>query len=157
MRVENGKLKERWYPVIDQRRCKNCLECAEFCLFGVYAKTSDGHLAVAHPDACKPGCPACSRICPNQAIIFPLHDDDSAIAGAENAKVQPFDAETLAKIRKHREKAGEPAPQPSVLKTVVKACDCKPGSADSLPATRAPGGGNDSYFDQVISDVVKDS
>ncbi len=26
----------RWYPVIDFGRCTNCLECIDFCLFGVY-------------------------------------------------------------------------------------------------------------------------
>src|SRR5262245_39719349 len=32
-----GEQKEnRWYPVIDYNRCTNCLECIDFCLFGVY-------------------------------------------------------------------------------------------------------------------------
>ena len=26
----------RWYPVIDFSRCTNCMECIDFCLFGVY-------------------------------------------------------------------------------------------------------------------------
>ena len=26
----------RWYPVIDYSRCTNCMECLDFCLFGVY-------------------------------------------------------------------------------------------------------------------------
>ena len=26
----------RWYPVIDYDRCTNCMECIDFCLFGVY-------------------------------------------------------------------------------------------------------------------------
>src|SRR5262249_50614691 len=26
----------RWYPVIDYSRCTNCMECIDFCLFGVY-------------------------------------------------------------------------------------------------------------------------
>ena len=30
----------RWYPVIDYSRCTNCLECIDFCLFGVYGVDS---------------------------------------------------------------------------------------------------------------------
>src|SRR5207302_575815 len=28
--------RRRWYPVIDYSRCTNCMECIDFCLFGVY-------------------------------------------------------------------------------------------------------------------------
>ncbi|MGI9519846.1 MAG: ATP-binding protein, partial [Pirellulaceae bacterium] len=34
-RIEE-KAARRWYPVIDYSRCTNCLECIDFCLFGVY-------------------------------------------------------------------------------------------------------------------------
>ena len=51
---------ERWYPVVDRDRCTDCRQCLEFCLFGVYA-VEDDRLAVAEPDNCKPGCPACLR------------------------------------------------------------------------------------------------
>ena len=33
------------------------------------------------PDNCRKGCPACSRVCPENAIIFPQHKTP-AIAGA---------------------------------------------------------------------------
>jgi Pyruvate/2-oxoacid:ferredoxin oxidoreductase delta subunit len=72
----------RWYPVIDGSRCVNCQHCLQFCLFGVYEHDSQGQVVVQNPDQCKPGCPACSRICPQSAIMFPLHDRDAAIAGA---------------------------------------------------------------------------
>jgi Pyruvate/2-oxoacid:ferredoxin oxidoreductase delta subunit len=78
----DAELSPRWYPVVDEERCVDCGHCQQFCLFGVYARPANGPVAVSHPDLCKPGCPACSRICPHGAIIFPLYAKDEAIAGA---------------------------------------------------------------------------
>ncbi len=74
----------RWYPVIDYSRCTNCMECLDFCLFGVYGTTTAGaieRIYVENQDSCKKGCPACSRVCPENAIMFPEHKTP-AIAGA---------------------------------------------------------------------------
>jgi NAD-dependent dihydropyrimidine dehydrogenase PreA subunit len=71
----------RWYPVIDYSRCTNCLECLDFCLFGVYGVDSMERILVETQDSCKKGCPACSRVCPEQAIMFPEYKS-AAIAGA---------------------------------------------------------------------------
>lgn len=76
----------RWYPVIDYSRCTNCLECLDFCLFGVYGVDSLERILVENQDQCKKGCPACSRVCPQQAIIFPEYKSP-AIAGAETGAV----------------------------------------------------------------------
>lgn len=76
----------RWYPVIDYGRCTNCLECLDFCLFGVYGVDSLERILVENQDQCKKGCPACSRVCPQQAIIFPEYKSP-AIAGAETGAV----------------------------------------------------------------------
>jgi NAD-dependent dihydropyrimidine dehydrogenase PreA subunit len=76
----------RWYPVIDYRRCTNCLECLDFCLFGVYGVDSLERILVENQDQCKKGCPACSRVCPQQAIIFPEYKSP-AIAGADTGAV----------------------------------------------------------------------
>jgi len=73
--------KRRWYPVIDYSRCTNCMECLDFCLFGVYGVDSMDRLVVENQDHCKKGCPACSRVCPEQAIMFPDYKTP-AIAGA---------------------------------------------------------------------------
>ncbi len=63
-----------WFPVIDRERCTNCGQCLSFCLFGVYAKDEeDGKVKVANPAGCKTDCPACARICPQTAIIFPKY------------------------------------------------------------------------------------
>jgi NAD-dependent dihydropyrimidine dehydrogenase PreA subunit len=79
----------RWYPVVDRDRCRECGHCRQFCLFGVYAAGPDGQLVVANPDRCKPGCPACSRVCPEGAILFPLYTQDDAIAGAPGRLMTP--------------------------------------------------------------------
>jgi len=76
----------RWYPVIDYSRCTNCMECLDFCLFGVYGVNSFDRLLVENQDQCKKGCPACSRVCPQQAIIFPEYKSP-AIAGADTGVV----------------------------------------------------------------------
>jgi NAD-dependent dihydropyrimidine dehydrogenase PreA subunit len=71
----------RWYPVIDFSRCTNCMECIDFCLFGVYGLDGAETILVEQPDNCRKGCPACSRVCPANAIMFPQHKAP-AIAGA---------------------------------------------------------------------------
>jgi len=71
----------RWYPVIDYSRCTNCMECIDFCLFGVYGLDNLDRILVENQDNCKKGCPACSRVCPEHAIIFPDYKTP-AIAGA---------------------------------------------------------------------------
>lgn len=75
-------VKRRWYPIIDYSRCTNCMECIDFCLFGVYGVDTFDRILVEQQDNCKKGCPACSRVCPENAIIFPEHKTP-AIAGAE--------------------------------------------------------------------------
>ncbi len=79
-RIEE-KQARRWYPVIDFSRCTNCMECIDFCLFGVYGIDHSETILVEQPDNCRKGCPACSRVCPENAIIFPQHKTP-VIAGA---------------------------------------------------------------------------
>lgn len=71
-----------WFPVIDYDRCTSCGQCHAFCLFGVYTKDEGGRVVVANPSSCKNNCPACARICPETAIIFPKVGE-SPINGAE--------------------------------------------------------------------------
>ncbi len=75
----------RWYPVIDYSRCANCMECVDFCLFGVYGVDDAGRILVESADNCRKGCPACSRVCPENAIVFPMHRTP-ALAGAPGTK-----------------------------------------------------------------------
>ena len=80
-----GSQRRRWYPVIDYERCVNCRQCREFCLFGVYSLDGSGRVVATRPDECKDGCPACARLCPAGAIMFPHYEDDPQIAGAAGA------------------------------------------------------------------------
>jgi NAD-dependent dihydropyrimidine dehydrogenase PreA subunit len=72
-----------WYPIIDYSRCTDCGQCADFCLFGVYEK-SEHQVSVVNPGECKNNCPACARICPATAIIFPKYRIGGAIGGSDN-------------------------------------------------------------------------
>ena len=62
-----------WFPVIDYDRCTNCLQCLTFCLFDVYGVDGDKQIQVQNNDNCKTNCPACSRVCPEVAIMFPKY------------------------------------------------------------------------------------
>ncbi len=62
-----------WFPVIDYDRCTNCMQCLSFCLFGVYGVDEENRLQVQNQDSCKTNCPACSRVCPEAAIMFPKY------------------------------------------------------------------------------------
>ena len=62
-----------WFPVIDGERCVNCQQCLSFCLFGVYGRSEQGRVEVRKPHQCKTDCPACARVCPEAAIIFPKY------------------------------------------------------------------------------------
>ena len=69
-KLENWK---PWFPVIDFGRCTNCMQCLTFCLFDVYAVDKEQKITVQNQDNCKTDCPACSRVCPEVAILFPKY------------------------------------------------------------------------------------
>ena len=60
--------------MIDYDRCNNCKQCLNFCLFRVFETNDDGRVVVSNPENCKTGCPACARVCPENAILFPKHN-----------------------------------------------------------------------------------
>src|SRR5881396_3445550 len=70
--VRHGEWKP-WFPVIDYDRCTNCMQCLSFCLFGVYGVDGEKRIQVQNNDNCKTNCPACSRVCPEAAIMFPKY------------------------------------------------------------------------------------
>ncbi len=82
-----------WFPVIDYDQCKNCKQCMNFCLFGVYGLSDDGQVQVQNPSGCKTNCPACARMCPAQAIIFPKYADapinGDEVTESDDAPAQP--------------------------------------------------------------------
>ena len=81
-----------WFPVIDYDRCTNCMQCLSFCLFGVYGVDKESHIQVQNNDNCKTNCPACSRVCPEAAIMFPKY------------KAGPINGDTVSSSDLQREK-----------------------------------------------------
>jgi NAD-dependent dihydropyrimidine dehydrogenase PreA subunit len=79
-----GKWKP-WFPVIDYKRCTNCMQCLSFCLFDVYGVSADGKIQVQNQTNCKTECPACSRVCPEVAILFPKYRHGPIHGGEVNA------------------------------------------------------------------------
>lgn len=77
VRTQAGAVKQGdwkpWFPVIDYDRCTNCMQCLSFCLFGVYGVDGEQRIQVQNNDNCKTNCPACSRVCPEAAIMFPKY------------------------------------------------------------------------------------
>jgi Pyruvate/2-oxoacid:ferredoxin oxidoreductase delta subunit len=77
VRAETGATRhgewKPWFPVIDYDRCTNCMQCLSFCLFGVYGVDEQNHIQAQNHDNCKTNCPACSRVCPEAAIMFPKY------------------------------------------------------------------------------------
>lgn len=93
-----------WFPVIDYDRCVHCRQCVSFCAFGVYADDG-GTVAVTQPRNCKDNCPACARICPQQAIIFPKVPD-TPINGAEVSEADLAAARSRSQARQQELASG---------------------------------------------------
>lgn len=79
-----------WYPVIDRSLCTGCGTCHDYCLFSVYAVADRaaapaGRVRVTAPLNCKTGCPACARLCPEGALLFPFCPE----AGLNGSVAQP--------------------------------------------------------------------
>ena len=71
--LDGGGAWKPWFPVIDYDRCTNCMQCLSFCLFGVYGVDANHKIQAQNEDQCKTNCPACSRVCPEAAIMFPKY------------------------------------------------------------------------------------
>lgn len=95
IKIVGETTRQRWYPVIDYGRCENCLECLNFCLFGVFGLDAENRVIAEQPDACRPGCPACSRICSKGAIMFPQHHEPGIAGDPEASKNLKLDLSQL--------------------------------------------------------------
>jgi NAD-dependent dihydropyrimidine dehydrogenase PreA subunit len=135
--------------VIDGSRCVQCQHCLQFCLFGVYELDAEGKVQVRNPDQCKPGCPACSRVCPHSAIMFPLYEKDDAIAGApgqfvvrDAAARRMFYTRTqqpcTACGRKAERKSATPRPGDRLCPECGRALSSSPPAKDSASAADRP-------------------
>ncbi|MDF1849891.1 MAG: ferredoxin family protein [Verrucomicrobiales bacterium] len=82
-----------WFPVIDYDRCTNCMQCLSFCLFDVYGVDEEKQIQVQNNDNCKTNCPACSRVCPEVAIMFPKYT--SGPINGEPVRQQDVERESM--------------------------------------------------------------
>ncbi len=107
-----------WFPAIDRGRCRNCRQCLNFCLFGVFGLEGK-KVVVESPENCKTYCPACARVCPDVAIIFPKFKDrpvygdvvrdEDAKGEKVGAKVADLvDGDVVAKLRERGKKRFSP-------------------------------------------------
>lgn len=103
-----------WFPAIDYDRCTGCRQCLSFCPFGVYTLAENKRVVVTNPRNCKNHCPACARICPEFAIVFPKVKDEP-IDGSEvqprhierrKAAVLDPDSDIHALLARRRQRAG---------------------------------------------------
>ena len=134
-----------WFPVIDYDRCAGCKQCANFCLFGVFS-TDDGGVRVATPAACKTNCPACARMCPQAAIIFP-HYPTGPINGQE-AGGQPGGGDAAVSLKEAlrgdvyqvlRSRQGGGASL-AAAKAAIGAGKCGPADGDKCDCDETPTG-----------------
>ena len=101
-----------WFPTIDRELCVACGKCVDFCLFGVYRRNPETKkIEVIAPHNCKTNCPACARMCPYTAIIFPKHEDSPINGGEDDSttpvKIDPkvvFDHDLYNKLAARRSK-----------------------------------------------------
>jgi NAD-dependent dihydropyrimidine dehydrogenase PreA subunit len=100
-----------WFPVIDHDRCENCKQCLNFCLFSVYELSQDGQVQVTNPAGCKTNCPACARICPQNAIIFPKYSESpingDVVDNSNKTKLKPDEIYEILKRRSKTKKRFE--------------------------------------------------
>lgn len=156
--VSGGETKEwlPWFPVIDYDRCTNCMQCLSFCLFGVYSVDDEQQINVQNQDKCKTNCPACSRVCPEVAIMFPKYH--SGPANGDEVKDEDVHRESMkidisallggdiySKLRERREVAKERfsrerdeeralAERKRCLTKLTKELDVPPEVLSSLPS-----------------------
>ena len=95
--VEEGT--DAWNPVLDKERCTECGKCHDFCLFGVYT-IENKKVRVTQPQNCKNNCPACARMCPNKAIIFPKYEKSPINGGVDEEET--FDPTEMDKMYRER-------------------------------------------------------
>ncbi len=105
-----------WFPVIDFDLCTHCMQCLSFCLFGVFGVDAQRRITVAQPENCKTNCPACSRVCPEAAIVFPkfhsgpINGEEISAAGVQRQSMKAdlsalLGGDVYATLRNRSEKA----------------------------------------------------
>jgi hypothetical protein len=138
--------------VIDYSRCTNCMECIDFCLFGVYGIDHQETILVEQPDNCRRGCPACSRVCPAHAIIFPQHKtpaiagDASAQSTAAKLDLSPLLGGTISQPTAEQERAAHLAAEPAAAADPQQP---EPDAAQPTGTDQSTGDQLDSLVDEL--------
>jgi Pyruvate/2-oxoacid:ferredoxin oxidoreductase delta subunit len=131
-----------WFPVFDRERCTKCRQCLNFCPFGVLSAEEGGWVQARYPERCKNLCPACARICPELAIIFPKHDLEP-INGAE-VKPEHLAARGVNPLQE--------LPTGSELHTLLARrrcrCECKTQPADGTGISLAAEKGSETCIEK---------
>ena len=60
---------KNWYPLIDYKKCSQCLTCVKFCKHDVYV-TEGGKPKIIKPENCVEFCHGCGNMCPEKAIKY---------------------------------------------------------------------------------------
>jgi NAD-dependent dihydropyrimidine dehydrogenase PreA subunit len=132
------------------------MQCLSFCLFGVYDVDEEQQITVKNQDKCKTNCPACSRVCPEVAIMFPKYH--AGPANGDEVKEEDVHRESMKidisallggniyqKLRERREAAKERfarerdeekalLERKRCLKKLTKEMDIPPEVLKSLPS-----------------------
>jgi Pyruvate/2-oxoacid:ferredoxin oxidoreductase delta subunit len=145
-----------WFPVIDYQRCTNCMQCLSFCLFDVYGVSAESKIQVQNQSNCKTECPACSRVCPEVAIMFPKYRhspingdevsaddirreamkvDISALLGGDvYAALRDRSAKAKSRFSKERDEARALKERQTCLVKLQEALDIPPEVLAALPS-----------------------
>ena len=112
-------------PVIDEKRCTACGECAEFCQFNALACLA--HSVMTFPELCH-SCGGCWLICPEQAISQGARE----IGVLENGRALGFDfTQGLLKI-------GEAQVPPLINRVKAESKGSELTIIDAPPGTSCP-------------------
>jgi len=66
-------MSKEWFPIINEKTCKECGECVAFCGKGVYDKSSNKPVVI-YPDGCVDHCHNCGNLCPTGSITYMNED-----------------------------------------------------------------------------------
>lgn len=61
---------EKWYPIIDKKKCIKCHNCIDFCPHEVFEVDDEGYPEVVNFLDCVEFCRGCLNACDEDAISY---------------------------------------------------------------------------------------